>query len=124
MTVPIASDTPPAPPGAMVRAVSPACDAGPPGKLLFRQALGKFDGATVEELWQGSDENQATGGLRVGELVADAPRGEDERRLPRIGLELLAQTADDGVDGAFGDVCVAAPDGLQQAGPAEDDAAA
>ena len=64
----------------------------------------------------------AAASIGVGELVADAPRGENQLRIVRIDFHFLAQPADHAVDGPFGDVGVAAPDLRQQRGAAEDDA--
>src|SRR5205823_11202178 len=48
--------------------------------------------------------------LHVGELVADAPGGQDQLRILRLALDFFAQAADNGVDGALGHEHFVAPD--------------
>src|SRR4051794_4981567 len=53
-------------------------------------------------------------GSRVAEAVADTTDGEDQLRLARIALELLAQVADVDVDRARLAVVRASPEPLEQ----------
>src|SRR3954464_13042885 len=59
-----------------------------------------------------------SGSAGVRELVADAPRREDERRRLRIDLDLPPETADDGVNGPLGHVGVVGPHFREQRGAA------
>src|SRR5438067_375512 len=60
--------------------------------------------------------------LDVSELVADSPRRQDQLWILRVALDLLSQSADDGIDRPLRDVLVAAPNLREQGHAAEDDA--
>src|SRR5262245_4816198 len=61
-------------------------------------------------------------GLRLGELVAIAPDGQDELRRRRIDLDLAAQVPDQRVDAPLRHERLAAPDRGQQLPARADDA--
>src|SRR5207244_3261204 len=62
--------------------------------------------------------------LAVPEAVADAAYRQDVLRLPRLGLQLLAQVPDVDVDRPWVAVVGALPERLQEHPPAEDAARA
>ncbi len=57
--------------------------------------------------------------INVGELVADAPCGQEQTRILRIDFDLFPHAADDGIHGALGHVFVIAPDMLEKRRAAE-----